>query len=66
MPDERLTEGEMVEILEEIARNGTNAAARIAAIKTLREIGAGVTTPAEGFEALDELAQRRPYRTKAA
>jgi hypothetical protein len=36
-----LTEAEMVEILKEIARDGSNAAARIAAIKQLREMGHG-------------------------
>jgi len=60
-----LTEAEMVEILKDIARNGQNAAARIAAIKTLREIDDGERTPAEGFGALDELAQRRD-RAQAA
>lgn len=48
----------MVTILEEIARDGRNAAARIAAIKALREIGAG-EKPVGGFEELDELAERR-------
>ena len=36
-----LNEQEMVDILEDIARNGGNAAARIAAIKVLREMDAG-------------------------
>ena len=64
-----LTEGEMVEILKEIAREGQNAAARIAAIKQLREMGVGHEVPAEGFEALDvgdEVAQRRKNRAQAA
>jgi hypothetical protein len=56
-----LTHKEMVEILEEIAREGTNAAARIAAIKALQEIA-----PREPddpiWKELDELA---PRRTKA-
>ena len=56
-----LTREEMVDILEEIAREGTNAAARIAAIKALMEIA-----PPEPddpiWKELDELA---PRRTKA-
>ena len=59
MPDRTLTEQDMVDILEDIARNGGNAAARIAAIKVLREMDAGEKPPAAGFEALDELAPRR-------
>lgn len=58
-----LTHDEMVEILEEIARESNNAAARIAAIKALREIGDGTSSRAEGFAELDELAQ---IRRKAA
>ena len=54
-----LTHDEMVDILEEIARNSGNAAARIAAIKTLKEIDDGPRKPAEGFAELDELAERR-------
>ena len=56
-----LTREEMIEILEGIAREGTNAAARIAAIKALQEIA-----PQEPddpiWKELDELA---PRRTKA-
>lgn len=63
---ERLTEDEMIDILEDIARTAGNAAARIAAIKVLKEMGSGESPPAAGFEALDELAPRRGYRTKAA
>jgi hypothetical protein len=56
-----LTREEMIEILESIAREGTNAAARIAAIKTLIEIAP--EEPATGiWKELDELA---PRRTKA-
>jgi hypothetical protein len=54
-----LDEQEMIDILEDIARNGGNAAARIAAIKVLREMDSGEKPPAAGFEALDELAPRR-------
>jgi len=53
-----LTRDEMVDILEEIAREGTNAAARIAAIKTVIEIAP--EEPATGiWKELDELAPRR-------
>ncbi len=63
-----LSEAEMVEILKQIAREGQNAAARIAAIKQLREMGVGHEVPAEGFEALDagDEAQRRRNRSQAA
>jgi hypothetical protein len=54
-----LTQEEMVEILEDLARNGPGATARIQAIKVLREINDGQSTPAEGFAQLDELTQRR-------
>jgi hypothetical protein len=56
-----MTRDEMVEILEEIAREGTNAAARIAAIKTLMEI-APPEPDTDIWAELDELA---PRRTKA-
>ena len=57
-----LTHEEMVEILEKIVRESSNAAARIAAIKTLRDIDDGPRKPAEGFAELDELAVRRSHR----
>lgn len=66
MADEDLSKSEMREILTEIARTATNAAARIAAIKELRALdadspsGAAVSGDAA---ALDELAPRR-YKTK--
>jgi hypothetical protein len=56
-----LTHEEMVEILEGIAREGTNAAARIAAIKTLMAI-APPEPDTDLWAELDELA---PRRTKA-
>lgn len=65
MVERTLTEQEMVDILEDIARNGRNAAAKIAAIKTLREMGNGNDQPAAGFDALDELSPRR-NRSQAA
>lgn len=49
-----LTRAESIEILEEIARTGGNAAARIAAIKQLEAIRDGEQAPAKGFAALDE------------
>ena len=59
-----LTREEMIEVLEGLARESTNAAARIAAIKTLMEIAP--REPDTGIWAkLDELAPRRNYRTKA-
>ena len=51
-----LTLEEMIEILESIAREGTNAAARIAAIKTLMEIAP--PEPDRIWAELDELAPR--------
>jgi hypothetical protein len=48
----------MIEILEEIARESSNAAARIAAIKTLVEMRRERPSRS-GFDALDELATRR-------
>lgn len=65
MIERTLTEQEMIEILEEIARSGQNGAARIAAIRQLRAMDGEVDAPVEGFEALDELAPRR-YRKKTA
>jgi hypothetical protein len=58
-----LTHDEMIAILEEIARETSNAAARIAAIKSLRKIEESARKPAEGFAELDELTQRRTDRT---
>jgi hypothetical protein len=49
---------EMKEILKTIAREGSNAAARIAAVKELRAIQAG-EKPSGAFADLDELAPRR-------
>jgi hypothetical protein len=53
LAEHRLSDQDMVDILEDIAENARNAAARIAAIKVLREIRGGDTSPASGFEALD-------------
>jgi len=63
--DDGLNKDEMREILTEIARNATNAAARIAAIKELRALDADSPSGAVSGDAaaLDELAPRR-YKTK--
>jgi hypothetical protein len=61
-----LTEAEMVEILKTIAREGQNSAARIAAIKTLREIRNGEKPSDSTFAQLDELAPKRRVRKRAA
>ena len=66
MADRTLDDQEMVDILEDIARNGSNAAARIAAIKTLREIDAGLASPAEGFAGLYDVANPGRLKTKAS
>ena len=42
-----LTDDEIIEVLEQIIREGTNAQARIAAIKALKEMDDGV--PASDF-----------------
>ena len=59
-----LSHDEMVAILEEIARDSSNAAARIAAIKALREIDDGTPKQGDGFAELDQLARRRDRRTE--
>jgi hypothetical protein len=65
MAERTLSDQEMVDILEEIARDGGNAAARIAAIKTLKELADGDDCSVGGFDALDELSPRR-NRSQAA
>ncbi len=47
-----LDRAEAIEILEEIAREGGNAAARIAAIKQLEAMRDGEQQAAEGFDKL--------------
>ena len=54
-----LTTEEMVEILKAIARDGGNAAARIAAIKELRAIRGEGKPVADAFAALDASARVR-------
>jgi hypothetical protein len=60
-----LTEQEMVDILEDLARNSSSATARIAAIRELRSIGAGEKPVADGFAALDGPTARVGARLKA-
>ena len=55
----------MVAILEEIARDSQNAAARIAAIKALREIGDG-KPPNDAFADLDAHRRARKRTGDAA
>jgi hypothetical protein len=58
----RLTRQEALEILEEIARDSNNSAARIAAIKELLSMNGYQSSGESAFDQLDELASRR--RTK--
>jgi hypothetical protein len=51
-----LTRDELVEMLEDIARNGSNAAARIAAIKELIRLDEGAGAD---FDELEDLIQRK-------
>lgn len=62
-----LDEQEMIDILETIARDGKNGAARIAAIKALREMrdDGKESAFADLDGPQDELAPRRNYRVKA-
>lgn len=53
-----LTHEEAIEILEDIARNSNNAAARIAAIKQLEAMRDGERSPADGFDQLDQEVPR--------
>jgi hypothetical protein len=62
MAKRSLSAQEMIDILEDIARNGANGAARIAAIKTLREIEASDQEPAGEFA--DLYAVDNPGRLK--
>lgn len=52
-PRKPLSRDEAIVLLEDIARNSGNAAARIAAIKQLEAMRDGEQPPAEGFAALD-------------
>jgi ABC-type polar amino acid transport system ATPase subunit len=66
VPNRTLDDQEMIDILEEIARSGSNQAARIAAIKTLREIDSGSVSVDKGFEGLYEVANPGRIRAKAS
>lgn len=61
-----LTEVEMVEILKAIARDGGNAAARIAAIKELRAMASGEKPAVDSIAKLYEVSNPGRIRTKAA
>jgi hypothetical protein len=56
--EQPIAESEMIAILNDLARNSGNAAARIAAIKTLREIGHGKPV-SDAFSELDRARTRR-------
>lgn len=64
MAEYRLSDQDMVDILEDIAANGGNAAARIAAIKVLQEIRKSEVPVSDAFAALDG-ASRPAGRLKA-
>lgn len=51
-----MDQDEMLKILEEIARNGSNRSAQIQAIRTLREWQDGVAPAEEGFAKLYDIA----------
>jgi hypothetical protein len=57
---ERLAEPEMIEILEDLARNSQSATARIQAIKTLRAIH-GREEPEESDSVMDAPARRTSH-----
>jgi hypothetical protein len=61
-----LTEEEMVEILKLIAREGGNAAARIAAIKELRAFAQGEKPAEDSVAKLYAVDNPGRIRTKAA
>jgi hypothetical protein len=57
-----LTRDEMVDILEEIAREGSNAAARIAAIKQLEAMRLTGEEEEQAKDDFDDLATKRSQR----
>jgi hypothetical protein len=61
-----LSEVEMVEILKAIARDGGNAAARIAAIKELRAIKGGKRPELDEVQGLYDAANPGRIRARAA
>jgi hypothetical protein len=64
-PTPDLTEVEMVEILKAIAREGGNAAARIAAIKELRAMLRGEPPAEDSVAKLYEVANPGRIRVKS-
>jgi hypothetical protein len=62
---DELTETEMVEILKAIARDGGNAAARIAAIKELRAMARGEQPAEDSIAKLYEVSNPGRIRTKS-
>jgi hypothetical protein len=60
-----LTETEMLEILKAIAREGGNAAARIAAIKELRAMARGEAPAEDSIAKLYEVSNPGRIRTKS-
>jgi hypothetical protein len=60
-----LTETEMLEILKAIARDGGNAAARIAAIKELRAMARGEAPVVDSIAKLYEVSNPGRIRTKS-
>jgi hypothetical protein len=61
-----LTETEMLEILKDIARNASNQAARIAAVKELRAIGRDEKPVRDGFAGLYEVDNPGRLKVKKA
>lgn len=61
-----LTQDEMIEILKGIARDGGNAAARIAAIKELRSISRGEKPAQDAVQGLYEVSNPGRVRSRAA
>ena len=53
-----LSDKEMRDILEEIARNSSNRSAQIQALRFLKELDNGEQPPAEGFQALDQVRKK--------
>ena len=61
-----MDESEMVEILEEIARNGSNQSARIQAMRMLREMRGDTPVSSEDFAGLYDVANPGRLRSKRA
>jgi hypothetical protein len=62
----KLTDDEMLEILKEIARTSSNAAARIAAVKELRAIGRDEKPVKDGFAGLYDVDNPGRLKVKKA